>query len=110
MHVTSILAALLSISLATASYDTRPGAVARRDEPAVTPVPAPGAPTATTTAPTEGSTPAWTPTRKGDHKHPPWKTTVDPLAKSAYYADMHSLHNSIKVGLPPASVAPVAAL
>jgi hypothetical protein len=90
------LAALLLLAI-TAAHDTRPGAIARRDEPTVTAVPAPGSPTVTSPP---DSTAAWTLTRKGDHKHPPWTTTVDALAKSAYYADMRSLHNRIKVRPP----------
>jgi len=101
-RITAILAALLSTLLAArAAHDTRPGAIARRDEPTVTAMPAPGAPTITTVPPPEGTTAEWTPTRKGDHKHPPWKTTPDSLAKSAYYADMRSLHNRIKVRPSP---------
>lgn len=101
-RISAILLALASILLPTSANDTRPGAIARRDEPTVTAMPPPGSPTITTVPP-EG-TAAWTPTRKGDHKHPPWKTTADALAKSAYYADMRSLHNSIKVG--PLSLKP----
>lgn len=101
MHIRTILAALLSNLLAsTAAHDTLPGAIARRDEPTptVTAVPPPGAATVTTATGTAGTTTApWTPTRKSDHKHPPWmKTTADALAMSAYNADMHSLHNRIK--------------